>query len=382
MSEGANCKSFADSLAFTLIHDAGFSPIPGGGGLIKRDLGAMSYAMVMCVVAGESPQEQIIGNINNSIQRAKSIVSCESMRRSALMSVIYVFEDYSCFSSFLAPVFRNRQKEMDDNGLLIDLIIYDMQPGIYATASGRKPDKNIRYVLEESKQLADMDYYTRSHVLEEKKQRRRVVYQQLRPIRHTNPINPVWALIAINVAIFILDLIFSAKYGYKPLQFYGIQNTTLILEGDVWRLFTAMFLHADIAHLAGNMISLLYLGGVVRKYYTDVEFMIIYLISGLFGSFLSFLFLTESFSLGASGAIMGLGGVLIYRMFFGKYARSFRQAGNYLMLAFMVVYNLFYGLMRTGIDNYGHFGGFAAGFFIAFITYKIRNSHINSKRKS
>lgn len=381
MSEGANCKSFADSLAFSLIHDAGFSPIAGGGGLVKRDLGAMSCAMVMCVVAGNSTQEQIISNINNSIQRARSIACVDSMRRSAMMSVIYVFEDYGDFSPFLAPVFKGKQKEMDENGFLVDFIIYDMRPGIYVTISGRKPDKNIRCVLEDSKHLINMDYYTRSQVLEEKKQRRRVVYRQLRPIRHTNPISPVWILICINVGIFALDLIFSAKYGYKPLQYYGIQNTTLILDGDVWRLFTAMFLHADIAHLAGNMISLLYLGSVVRKYYTDLEFIIVYLLSGLFGCFLSFMFLTESFSLGASGAIMGLGGVLIYRMFFGEYSKSFRQAGNYLMLAFMVIYNLFYGLIRTGIDNYGHFGGFIAGFFIAFVINKIRNRHLNSKSK-
>ena len=134
MSEGANCKSFADSLAFSLIHDAGFSPIAGGGGLVKRDLGAMSCAMVMCVVAGNSTQEQIISNINNSIQRARSIACVDSMRRSAMMSVIYVFEDYGDFSPFLAPVFKGKQKEIDENGFLVDFIIYDIKPGIKTSA--------------------------------------------------------------------------------------------------------------------------------------------------------------------------------------------------------------------------------------------------------
>ena len=372
MSEGANSKSFADCLAFTLIHDSGFSPAPGGGGLVKRDLGASSYVMVMCVVSNGSTQEQVINNINNSLLRVKNIAHQDGARHSVMMSIIYVFENYADFSPYLAPVFRQVQEEMDKNGMLVDLIIYDMQPGIYVTVSGRKPDKNIRQALEESKQFVGMDYYTRSQILEGKRQQRRTVYEQLRPVRHKNPINPVIVLIVINVAIFILDLILETKFGYKPFRYHGIQNSTLILDGDVWRLFTAMFLHADIGHLAGNMISLLYLGFVVRRYYTDIEFMIIYLLSGLFGSFLSFLFMTNSFSLGASGAIMGLGGVLIYRMFFGKHAKSFRQAGNYLILAFMVLYNLFYGLTQTGIDNYGHFGGFAAGFLIALIINTIR----------
>jgi len=382
MSEGANSKSFADLLAFSLIHDSGFSPVAGGGCLAKRDLGAVSFAMVMCVIANGDSPDKIINNINNSLSRVRSFAQQGSNNHSATMSIIYVFDNYADFSPFLAPVLRERQKEMDQQGLLVDLIVYDLFPGIFTTISGRKVHKTVRDTLEDVRPYAGMDTYTRAQVLEQKRQQRKTVYQQLRPIRHTNPFNPVWILIIINVSIFILDIILSARYGYKPLEAFGIQNTTLIIEGDVWRLFTSMFLHADIAHLAGNMIALLYLGGVVRRYYTDLEFMIIYLCSGLFGSILSFFFLTNSFSLGASGAIMGLGGVLIYRMFFGAHAKSFRQTGNYLMLAFMVVYNLFYGLIQTGIDNYGHFGGFGAGFFIAFLMYKIRKHHINSKEAS
>ena len=382
MSEGANGKSFADLLAFSLIHESGFSPVAGGGCLAKRDLGAVSFAMVMCVVAGGDSSDKIINNINNSLDRVVNFAQQGSNSHSAMMSIIYVFENYANFSPFLAPVLRSRQAEMDEQGLIVDLIVYDMLSGIFTTVSGRKVHKSVRDTLEDAKPYAGMDMYTRTQVLEKKRQQRKTVYEQLRTVRHTNPLSPVWVLIIINISIFILDMILSASYGYKPLEAFGIQNTTLIIEGDVWRLFTSMFLHADITHLAGNMIALWYLGKVVRRYYTDIEFMIIYLASGLFGSFLSFLFLRQSFSLGASGAIMGLGGVLIYRMFFGAHSKSFRQAGNYLMLAFMVVYNLLYGLIQTGIDNYGHFGGFGAGFFIAFIMYKIRKSHINSKEAS
>lgn len=382
MSEGVNGKSFADLLAFSLIHDAGFSPISGGGCLVKRDLGAVSFAMVMCVVSNGDTHDIIVNNINNSLDRIQNFVHLSGNSHSAMMNIIYVFENYADFSPFLADTFRSKQAQMDESGILADIVIYDMFPGIFTTVSGRKVHKTIRDSLEETRAYTAMDSYSMKRVLEEKRTQRKTVYKQLRPVRHKNPISPTLILIGVNVAIFILDLILSVRYGYKPLEVFGIQNTTLIMQGDVWRLFTSMFLHADIAHLAGNMLSLLYLGGVVRKYYTDIEYMIIYLCSGLFGSILSFFFLTKTFSLGASGAIMGLGGVLIYRMFFGAHAKSFRQAGNYLVLAFMVVYNLFYGLIQPGVDNYGHFGGFAAGFLIAMLMYKIRKRHINSKETS
>lgn len=77
-------------------------------------------------------------------------------------------------------------------------------------------------------------------------------------------------------------------------------------------------------------------------------------------------------SLGASGAIMGLGGVLIYRMFFGKSARAFRYAGSYFIIAFMVIYNLFYGLFAENVNNYAHFSGFLTGFFLAMLFEKLR----------
>ena len=77
-------------------------------------------------------------------------------------------------------------------------------------------------------------------------------------------------------------------------------------------------------------------------------------------------------TLGASGAIMGLGGVLIYRMFFGKSARAFRYAGSYFILAFMVGYNLIYGLFAENINNFGHYGGFITGFLLAMLYEKRR----------
>ena len=92
--------------------------------------------------------------------------------------------------------------------------------------------------------------------------------------------------------------------------------------------------------------------------------------SGLVGNLLSLAFLPDNvLSLGASGAVMGIGGVLIYMLAFSKNRREFRSMGNFFSLGIMVVYNLVYGVLMTGsnINNFAHFGGFVAGFLIALM---------------
>jgi membrane associated rhomboid family serine protease len=68
-------------------------------------------------------------------------------------------------------------------------------------------------------------------------------------------------------------------------------------------------------------------------------------------------------------------------MFFGKYAKSFRMAGNYAVVAIMVVFNLFYGVFAVyeNIDNFGHFGGFFGGFVMAWLIYLIRKKQSDKK---
>ena len=75
---------------------------------------------------------------------------------------------------------------------------------------------------------------------------------------------------------------------------------------------------------------------------------------------------------------MGLGGALLYRMTLGKNAKEFRRTGNFSWLATSVIFNLAYGLFNTGIDNYGHFGGFIGGFIVALVIGIMQNSRSNA----
>ena len=180
----------------------------------------------------------------------------------------------------------------------------------------------------------------------------------------------VYVIIAVCVAVFIWGLWTEFRLGYDVPKTLGIQNNELIAKGQWWRLITPMFLHADIGHLAGNMLSLLYLGRVVTRNHTKTEFLTVYFLSGLAGNVLSFSFLgRNTLSLGASGAIMGVGGMLIYMFTLSRNKRFYRSYGNYLSLVIMVAFNLVYGLVIAGgsINNFAHFGGFATGFLIALL---------------
>ena len=138
---------------------------------------------------------------------------------------------------------------------------------------------------------------------------------------------------------------------------------------------TSMFLHADVGHLAGNMLMLVFLNRILKNFYTYAQYWIIYLLSGITGSLFTLLMGPNVLSLGASGAVMGLGGALFYRMFFGKNAKYFRHIGSAATIVIMVVYNLIYGLSDSSVNNYAHFSGFAAGFIVALIIQILKSKN-------
>lgn len=95
------------------------------------------------------------------------------------------------------------------------------------------------------------------------------------------------------------------------LLYFGAKYNPAILDGEWWRFFTPMFLHIGFLHLFMNGLSLYYLGTAVESIFGRLRFLIIYLFSGFFGTLASFIF-SSHLSAGASGAIFGLFGALLY----------------------------------------------------------------------
>lgn len=169
--------------------------------------------------------------------------------------------------------------------------------------------------------------------------------------------SPFWtyALLLVNLLAF-----FSAwLVGRDLVLMLGAKVNRAIVAGEVWRLGTAMFLHVDILHIGFNSYALLIFGPQVEQLYGRFRFLLMYLLSGVAGSALSFL-LSPYPSVGASGAIFGLIGVM------GAYLYQYRNrlvAGRSRLanLLAVAVYNLIYGFVAPAVDNWGHVGGLLAG---------------------
>ena len=173
-----------------------------------------------------------------------------------------------------------------------------------------------------------------------------------------------YILLAINVLIFFLLEINGGSTSIETLiQFGAKYNPAIIMDGEWWRLFTSMFLHIGFLHLAMNMLALFYLGTAVEKIFGSNRFLFIYFLAGIVGSLASFSF-SASVSAGASGAIFGLFGALLY---FGvKHKRVFFQTmGTSIIM--VIAINLVIGLSVEEIDMAAHIGGLIAGFFAAAV---------------
>lgn len=162
-----------------------------------------------------------------------------------------------------------------------------------------------------------------------------------------------YTLIAINIIVFLFELIL----GINHVAYYGANIASMIQDGEFYRLITSAFLHASILHLFCNMYCLYILGPQLESFFGKTKFLCIYLFSAVAGNLMSMLF-TSGASVGASGAIFGLFGTMLY---FGYHYRVY--LGNVIksQLIPLIAFNLLLGFMVSGIDNAAHIGGLIGG---------------------
>ena len=174
-----------------------------------------------------------------------------------------------------------------------------------------------------------------------------------------------YTLLGICVLVYIAQLATQQWLGYDWPLLWGVKWNERILRGELWRLFTPMFLHGSIYHILFNMYALANIGPGLERHYGHPRFLALYVLGGFGGNVVSFL-LTSAPSLGSSTAIFGLlgaEGVLLYqnKSLFGGMAQ--RALSNIIMIA---VINLVIG-MSPGIDNWGHIGGLIGGTLFALL---------------
>lgn len=142
------------------------------------------------------------------------------------------------------------------------------------------------------------------------------------------------------------------------LYLFGANIKEAVVAGEVYRLITAAFLHASIFHLLFNLYALYIIGNQVENYIGKFKFLIVYLISAISGSLMSCIFNT-SISVGASGAIFGLLGSLLY---FGYHFRLYLGSVLKTQIIPLIILNLCLGFLDSSIDNAAHIGGLIGGY--------------------
>lgn len=181
------------------------------------------------------------------------------------------------------------------------------------------------------------------------------------------PFKITYLLVGINVIVFALMWLSDSSLSTATLVKFGAKLSYKIVDGEWYRLFTVMFLHADLTHLLFNMVALLQLGSETEMIFGKTRFLIIYFISGLVGSLASFIW-SPSVSVGASGAIFGLMGANLYLYAMNK--EVYKRVFGYQMIGILMI-NLVYGLVNTSIDDSAHIGGLVGGFIATWaVGYK------------
>lgn len=185
------------------------------------------------------------------------------------------------------------------------------------------------------------------------------------PLPLTKPLFS-WVILALNVLIWLLMTFSGGSTRPDVLIRFGAKVPWLVASGEYWRLFTAIFLHIGLLHLAFNSYALYSLGPQVESLFGRSRFLVLYMLSGLAGSVASYA-LTASISAGASGAIFGLIGALAvylrrHRDLLGR--RGQRALHNIVVV---ILYNLVLSFTVPGIDVFGHLGGLVGGLVVGGI---------------
>ena len=178
---------------------------------------------------------------------------------------------------------------------------------------------------------------------------------------------PIITYSIITLCILLFALMYVLGNGSKDIEtllFFGANLDDLVRNGDFYRLVTCIFLHIGFFHLLCNMYSLYIIGKEIESLYGKIKYLIIFLGSGICGSILSTAFTHNTVSAGASGAIFGLLGSLLY---FGYYYRAY--LGNSIKKSILpvIAINLFIGFTNSGIDNAAHIGGLVGGILISMM---------------
>ncbi|MFW9915752.1 MAG: rhomboid family intramembrane serine protease [Candidatus Thorarchaeota archaeon] len=177
-----------------------------------------------------------------------------------------------------------------------------------------------------------------------------------------------WATLSLLAANVIAYIVLAIGYEFsiwnilvpdeKALASWGQDNRAIIEEGQIYRLGTALFVHANIVHLLSNVLFLVIFGLRFEELRSSRELLLIYLVSGFAGNLLTLLWGTDYLSVGASGAVFGVFGANLMLL-----RRYYRQQ---MRTAFFIAFIFFTITISVDTNILAHFGGLCAGLVLGY----------------
>ena len=165
-------------------------------------------------------------------------------------------------------------------------------------------------------------------------------------------------LLAVNIIFYVIPILLG-QYN-NIINDYCVHGPS-IRGGQYYRLISGIFLHGSVIHLFFNCYALYILGSQIENFFFFFKYLIIYLFSGLIGALFSMTFSGNVGSIGASGAIFGLMGALLY---FGYHYRVYLGTVIKTQIIPLIITNLILGFVFAGVDNFAHIGGLIGGCMI------------------
>lgn len=191
-----------------------------------------------------------------------------------------------------------------------------------------------------------------------------------------------YIFMAISIVLYIFVALESGNFmelNPNTLHKFGalVNLNSMNSNLELYRLITSIFLHGGFVHIVCNMYSSYIIGPQLESFFGKVKYSIIFIGSGIIGNLLTLAFLQDTYvSVGASGAIFGLLGALIY---FGYYYRVYLSGVIKSQIIPLILLNLIIGFMITSINNLAHIGGLVGGVLLSMavgVKYKSTKSDI------
>lgn len=167
-------------------------------------------------------------------------------------------------------------------------------------------------------------------------------------------------LIVINIIVYVILGVLGGNIIVIPisfLAFYGQWNRAVIEFGAYWQLFSSIFLHANILHIAANMFFLWIYGKRAEELFSSSSFLAIYFIGGLVGSLFTLVLPLDTVSVGASGAIFAVLAADLVAL--GRRYGKLKQ--NILVAALFFMFSI-----TVGSNILAHLGGVIAGALLGY----------------